>query len=860
MGISVTNQSVAQESAHSRSISLSGRQTISVDAATGVLIVGIMAAFLFLLFRNTGLNPSIFGDEWSYSLNSRLTGVAAAPMSNYIYLSVFGVTRAFGSGFLECARILNSIFFVASAIFIYFTAQQVASKPVAVYVSLLSLCDPVNSYTAYYMPEAMYFFSFWLLTWIVIDFRHAPPKYYGTVIGCLIAVMTMIKVNAIFLLPGIVAFIVYYDIRCSVTPSFKRSVETLSYLLVTAAIVRLGVGYLFAGTAGLNVLGAKYGALAHSAITRETILQMSGQIVGILKGHIMGLTLLFGVPLASLAALDVRGSREPEGDSGLHVISAYLVMVIIPLLVAVAYFTASVVGTGPYESVARLHMRYYNFLFPLIVMVAAGQLYATSERRTVYVRVLAVLAVVGVTIYTLRSMLQAYTPNAADCPELQGVTADKAVFYALGALGITSAIIWAADKRMGSQLFLFLFVPAWVLCSASAINAELRQNLVPDVYARAGMVTHWVLSEQDRSKVVVVGSEVGGLVKTLFYIDNPGAYIHSIPQGTAFDRTVLENDRQWVLLMGDHALPPDIKTQIAEDGFKLFRLPKRGPGGASGSSEDVVDFSRPFMFGLVNEISGVSNVEEFGRWSNGAVVKIEMASPLPRVFELRLRANAFGPNTELPFSIQVGDEAKTFRVSSVPTDVYFSFNTSGTARVITISVPKPTSPKQLGISGDDRPLGIALRQMSILSNGTYSGATEIDFSGPFPSGAVNEVRGVSGPEPFGRWSDGAQVQLQMSSRLPRKFDLHLKANAFGPNTELPFSIQIGGETKTFRLSSEPTDVDFSFTTDGTDRLITINVPKPTSPKQLGINSDERTLGIALRQMSIRSNDSQVKGN
>ena len=32
----------------------------------------MIAVFVFLLFRNLGLHPSVFSDEWSYSMCSRL--------------------------------------------------------------------------------------------------------------------------------------------------------------------------------------------------------------------------------------------------------------------------------------------------------------------------------------------------------------------------------------------------------------------------------------------------------------------------------------------------------------------------------------------------------------------------------------------------------------------------------------------------------------------------------------------------------------------------------------------------------------------------------------------------------------------
>src|SRR5215831_1131235 len=130
MQTSVTSQSPTKGKLwNHRSVITSVRRSVPTDPATSILIFGVTTVFLFLLFRNLGLHASIFGDEWSYSFFSRLAALSAAPTSNYIYLSLFRLTRAFGSGFLESARIINSLLFVSSSIFVYWTARQVATKP-----------------------------------------------------------------------------------------------------------------------------------------------------------------------------------------------------------------------------------------------------------------------------------------------------------------------------------------------------------------------------------------------------------------------------------------------------------------------------------------------------------------------------------------------------------------------------------------------------------------------------------------------------------------------------------------------------------------------------------------------------------
>ena len=109
----------------------------------------------------------------------------------------------------------------------------------------------------------------------------------------------------------------------------------------------------------------------------------------------MGLAVLFGVPLAAMVTLVFRRDGESEGDGDLQAIAVYSLALIVVLLMVVAYFTTSVIGEGPYESLARLHMRYYDFLFPLFFIVVAGQVSIKDRRRNSYVAGISVAVLVG---------------------------------------------------------------------------------------------------------------------------------------------------------------------------------------------------------------------------------------------------------------------------------------------------------------------------------------------------------------------------------------------------------------------------------------------------------------------------------
>jgi hypothetical protein len=71
---------------------------------------------------------------------------------------------------------------------------------------------------------------------------------------------------------------------------------------------------------------------------------------------------------------------------------------------------------------------------------------------------------------------------------------------------------------------------------------------------------------------------------------------------------------------------------------------------------------------------------------------------------------------------------------------------------------------------------------------------------------------------------------------------------FGPNTDLPFSIRVGSAVRAFRLTATVADISLSFDTNGNEQVINIEVPRPTSPSEIGVNGDTRKLGILLKEM------------
>ncbi len=128
------------------------------------------------------------------------------------------------------------------------------------------------------------------------------------------------------------------------------------------------------------------------------------------------------------------------------------------------------------------------------------------------------------------------------------------------------------------------------------------------------------------------------------------------------------------------------------------------------------------------------------------------------------------------------------------------------------------------------------------------GAT--DFAKPL-AGIVTAVEGLSKEEPFGRWSEGPRVVLHLTTALPRKVRLRLRASSYADNADQPFTLRIGASSATFRVPNHPMkDILLTMDTDGAQRSIVIEVPHPVSPKEVDHTDDTRLLGIALGDIVV----------
>lgn len=665
------------------------------------MLASFAAVAAYLLYRNLGLSPAIFSDEWYYSKMSRLVPLSEATLPSYLYFWIMGASKMCGQGFLDCVRIGNALLFVGAGPFIYLCARQFTERRLAWLVALLAVLAPINLHTVFFMPESTYYFGFWVLSWVALvksaDWRW---PWRASVTGALLGALSLVKVHALFLLPALCLFLLYA--HWAHGDRWHEALLAMVLAALATFAVKLGVGYLLAGDPALSIIGSFYAGTKGESANRTLLsLLQSAFING--RAHLMALAVLLGLPLAVLAYSLAGRLRRGRGGDRLDELHVYAMLMLAAAVGMTVAFTASIAHTGPTEGL-RLHMRYYNFVFPLMFIVAAATPRSDGHGRASRGLVALLVAVlIGLAIWKL----PLYTINMMDGPEMASVGLRDPYGALLAALQLLALLLWARRSRWAAPLFLFAVLPLLVAYGLFANWAYTRQLVNQWAGEKAGRFAYTHIPPAEHKLVTVAGSHLAMIMRAVFHIDNKDVAILQLPEGAPIESYNLPVYNKWLLVVGKHALPPGTEAVKANDEFALVKV------NQDTRSIGLTRLSQPLGAGPVARAEGLSGAEPWGRWSNGERVVFYFKQPLPRRLSVILKARAFGPNDGLRFRLRAGDNEVDFRLGQVEQDIGLRIETDGRQRSLTIEVPKPVSPKELGLSGDTRKLGIGIAAIEI---------------------------------------------------------------------------------------------------------------------------------------------------
>jgi phosphoglycerol transferase len=668
------------------------------------------AVFAWLLLRNHGLGPAVFADEWYYSKMSRLQPLSEAMVPSYLYLWLFRATSACGDGFLDCARIANEFCLAAASPFIYAIARRVASRRLALLVAALALLAPFNLYTAFFMPEATYYFGFAVLSWVALAWPGREGRRQrigqGLAAGAVLGLMTLVKVHALFLLPSLCLYLLCAGWLAGKPRWLAEGVPSALLAAAATLALKFGLGWLLAGDEALSVFGSLYSATASQHVRRPLgELLQAAWTSG--SGHLMALAALLSLPLALLLQAVASRRARAQATPALRQLWLYALLMLGAAGGVAVMFTASISDVAPAE-VLRIHLRYYSFVFPLLLAVAAGAAGAHASPADARTRAWPIALLVAIVLLLGAWRLQGYSLNAVDGPEIHALALDQTAGRILVGIELVVLLLWACGSRLAAPLFLLVAMPWMTVQGVLDVSGYLKgidPHWQPDL---AGKFAHRYVPPQEHDRITVVGNDDVQVMRAQFYIDAPDTGMLALPPDAPLQPYQMPLRNKWLLVIGHHPLPPGYQPLVATKDYTLTQMDTRR------HVIGLTRFKEPLgPGGLVDASEGLSHLENWGRWSETKRVVLHFSRPLPRHAAVVIKAQAYGPNTGLPFTMHVGDEAQAFRVTDLPQDVTLHFSTDGTVRSLAIDIPKPTAPHDVSPSIDTRKLGLGLTDIEI---------------------------------------------------------------------------------------------------------------------------------------------------
>ena len=686
-------------------------------AALVLVTIGLCVLALLTLLHLALPFPYILDDEYRYSQLARyglpLPGSAVANFPVFLYSSTFRWVASCGEGFLPCARFMNVLFLVASLLPLYRTARLFMDRRWAVTVAAFAIAAPIHTFTAYFMAEAMYFFLFWIFVWFVLSRLHHDPLQLGGGAGAIVALLTLVKPHGLVVLGAAAAFVLVLAMVRRPIYSFRW----LSKVLIAAAlgflVVRFGVGYILAGRQGLDIFGAYRGQVTPMANLARSSSRL-GRVLQILWGHLGALMLLFSIPIAIAVSYLPRLAKpapRPEYPSrpDLAELSLFTIVFLGVLVLFFAKFTADISGA----EAARFLSRYYDFAFPLCLIITAA--FARDARLALVAgfrsRVIVAVVLAAGMVGAIHS-LKGFSLYCADTPELAWVSVWPQLVWPLAVLAVLLLACWLFRARLAAYGFLLVFFP---LVAAVAGFVVTKNGLLANrgtAYDFGSLVARRLITPQDRGKGAVVGEELGSRYRCLFHLDSQTDQIVKVAAGAPIEAGMIAADRRWALIVGQHELRIPHSSIIEGQGFSLVSF---APGVLVASSQpwDGRPMELTFTEATPGIVSGFHPIDAYCMWSRTESPAVQLPIAVDRRVRVRLWAQGYGPNANRTVTVGLGaGRASVTLAGNLQTsEVVLSPGTP--ARVLKFEGLKPASPAAWEGSPDVRTLGMCLRSVSI---------------------------------------------------------------------------------------------------------------------------------------------------
>jgi phosphoglycerol transferase len=416
---------------------------------------------------------------------------------------------------------------------------------------------PNNAYTSFFMPESLYFFCFYCVALAFVSFVAPTGRTLDALIsGIALAVLSLVKPHGLTIL-----------LACSLTLLYgllawrgeRRRVALGGALMLLSFVVARGLlGSLAAPAAEGSLFERTFGLYANLLSNTMQFAPDADAVrrLGLATFNNVGsLLLLFGLPIVASAIWLARPRSEnvPLPERLLDRIHVFVWILLICLVYGTIKFTAYIAGADASQGPGRIHERYYDFTFGLLLIAASASLRAIPwQIRRVRITCLAVVLVVSVlAVWYATSGFLTLRATWTDHPLLYAVrTVQFREIAWLPFVLVLAVVLVPLGPRLAGRVGALAFLLIGTF-GFSAIWSEQAGSQIFWDADRDALALKVFYGPQELTRGLVVGENLGYLYRTSFYARS-NFHVWNIPQHSVVDVAQLAPGAHWILVYGDY--------------------------------------------------------------------------------------------------------------------------------------------------------------------------------------------------------------------------------------------------------------------------------------------------------------------
>ena len=669
-------------------------------AMYGALAIAVVA---FSFVRVLGNLPDIMGDELVYSMAARHLPMSQAAIPDYLYYWVYSTTNVCGIGFYSCSQALNVSFSLAAGLLLFAVGKRFAPNWAAALVALFFVLGPMAAYNSYFMPESMYFFFFVLLIWYMTlpSFGTNIPSW--AISGLLLGLLALVKPHGLLLAPAVASFALFLAWKTQGKWLLRALVNATTFG-ITALATKLLLGLMFAGPNGFTLFGGYSGSAATALsgtpgnpqspfLTNAPKTTSFAFISEQIWVQLLAAAFISALPLVVtvLSALEKKNKVGLDSEINVSHYSTLIMLILGWMIPAIAIF-ANVTRLGGEDTSNRIMVRYYEFLFPLLLVSLASHLKARDSEFSTWKRWVGLAISAGLAITAFVLIPGNYNLQFVDSAFLKVIlgtqSADSSgqMVHWFGMLFLVfsfiALVVWAAKPHWGSVLWIAACMPIVLIIGAVVINGNPTWRSTSTLAAdTAGMFVRDSIPQSELKNLVIVGAASGNKAELVakFHIDNPAVSTATVLDGRAYSAPVGSHKIRWELALGDVKLtdPGYVVARVA--GVQLLR---RDLG-------DVTIFNNDYVGGIVKTVQGLDRSSGQGMCASRSQVVITFNKPLPSQASIRMGTVGSPLNPNQQMEVVIGDWNRVISVPAPhrPIDVSLDAENSVPVNKLTINLP-----------------------------------------------------------------------------------------------------------------------------------------------------------------------------